>query len=39
VVILSKEGLDELIAANRIVDGAEVGLASSMEPVGNHRTR
>ncbi len=32
VVILSKEGLEELIAANRIVDGTEVGLASS--PLG-----
>lgn len=32
VVILSKEGLDELIAANRIAAGTEVGLASS--PLG-----
>src|ERR1700733_9978040 len=28
VVILSKEGLDELIAAGRIAAGSEVGLAS-----------
>ena len=32
VVILSKEGLDELIATNRIVSGSEVGLAST--PLG-----
>ena len=32
VVILSREGLEELIAANRIVDGTEVGLARS--PLG-----
>src|SRR3712207_9078082 len=30
VVILSKEGLDELIATNRIVSGSEVGLASKI---------
>lgn len=32
VVILSKEGLDELIAAGRIIGGTEVGLAST--PLG-----